>query len=143
MIESKTNKNIDLMIDNKINKTTNKIYSAIDILILLFLIICLFLFVIYPVYSVIKSSFLIDGKITFDVYNNLFKNNSKLFLNSIYVATLTTIISTSISIIVSIHITFSSGKVRKALLLLLMLTMISPPFVSPLKIGRASCRERE
>lgn len=132
MIESKTNKNLDLMIDNKSNKITNKVYSALDILILLFLIICLFLFVIYPVYSVIKSSFLIDGKITFDVYNNLFKNNSRLFLNSIHVATLTTIISTSISIIVSIHITFSGGKIRKALLLLLMLTMISPPFVSSL-----------
>lgn len=120
------------MVYNKINKNINKVYDFIDILILLFLIICLLLFIVYPVYSVFKSSFLVDEKITLNIYNNLFKNNSKLFFNSIFVATLTTVISTLISIIISIYIAFSSSKVRKILLFLLMLTMISPPFVSSL-----------
>lgn len=113
-------------------KSKNTAYRLVDYLIIISLIILLFVFIVLPIYHVIKTSFIIDGKLTLDVYRNLFGNNSKLIKNSLFVATLTTIISTIISIIVSIYVSFSSGKVRKILISILMLTMISPPFLSSL-----------
>lgn len=109
-----------------------KAYKLIDYFILIALILSIFVFIIYPVYCVIKASFIMDGKLTLNLYKDLFTKHSKLFYNSIFVAILTTIISTLISVVVSIYISFSSGRMRKALMVVLMLTMISPPFVSSL-----------
>ncbi|SDX37374.1 ABC transporter permease [Tepidimicrobium xylanilyticum] len=107
-------------------------YKIIDYFIFTLLLILLFIFILRPIYSIIRTSFILDGQFTLDVYRNLFSNNIRLIKNSLFVATLTTIISVVISVNVAIYASLSKGKVRKILILLLMLTMISPPFLSSL-----------
>ena len=106
--------------------------NLIDRLILIIVLISVLLFIFYPMVAVIGKSFIVDGKFTLEIYKDLFSNNAKLLENSLLVAIFTTIISTIFSIAVSIYVSFSNIKYRKVLTLILMLTMISPPFVSSL-----------
>lgn len=114
------------------NRLGTPFYNFLDKLILVVLVLLLIVFILYPVLCVIKESFISEGKFTFDVYGDLFRKNSKLFLNSLFVAGFTTVISTFMSICVSIYVSFADNKIKRALLVILMLTMISPPFVSSL-----------
>lgn len=107
-------------------------YNILDKLILVAVISLVMTFILYPIASVIMESFIVDGKLTLDIYMNLFNKSTKLFYNSIFVAILTTVISTFMSVCISLYISFSGRRIRKVLLLVLMLTMISPPFVSSL-----------
>ncbi|WP_026895266.1 ABC transporter permease [Clostridiisalibacter paucivorans] len=107
-------------------------YNILDKLILVAVISLVMTFILYPIASVIMESFIVDGKLTLDIYMNLFNKSTKLFYNSIFVAILTTVISTFMSVCISLYISFSGKRIRKVLLLVLMLTMISPPFVSSL-----------
>ncbi|MGO1652742.1 ABC transporter permease [Senegalia sp. (in: firmicutes)] len=114
------------------NKLGTHFYDIVDKLILVIVIALVLTFILYPIASVIMESFIIDGKLTLDTYKGLFGDSMKLFYNSIFVATVTTVISTSMSICISLYISFSTTKIKKILLFVLMLTMISPPFVSSL-----------
>lgn len=107
-------------------------YSMVDKLIFTIVIALVLTFILYPIVSVIMESVIVEGKLTFDIYKTLFNKNMKLFYNSIFVATMTTIISTLMTVCISLYISFSTKKIRRILLLVLMLTMISPPFVSSL-----------
>lgn len=100
---------------------------------LLFLVlITVLLFVLWPVFCVIKESFIVEGKFTLSLYESLFRDNKKLIYNTLFVGVLSTILSTSISICISIYASFSNKKIRNILIIILMITMISPPFVSSL-----------
>ena len=107
-------------------------YDIIDKLILVVIISLVLTFILYPIASVIMESVIVEGNFTLNIYENLLSKNMKLFYNSIFVATLTTIISTFMTVCISLYISFSGKRIKKALLLVLMLTMISPPFVSSL-----------
>ncbi len=122
------------------NKRNNRVsinlgtyfYNFLDIFIFIIIVLSVILFILYPIISVIKNSFIVDGKFTLDIYRNLFKSNKKLLQNSLFIALLTTIISTLISISIAVYASFSNKKTERILTFLLMLTMISPPFVSSL-----------
>ncbi|NLY67768.1 MAG: iron ABC transporter permease [Tissierellia bacterium] len=114
------------------SKSKNMVYKAIDYFIFIVLVMLLLIFILRPIYAIIRTSFILDGKFTLDIYRNLFRDNIRLIKNSLFVATLTTIISVIISINVAIYVSLSKGRIRKILILLLMLTMISPPFLSSL-----------
>lgn len=118
------------------NRVSNKLgtpfYNFIDIFILALVILSVILFILYPMMTVIGKSFFVEGKFTLEIYEKLFQKNKQLLSNSLFIAMLTTIISTFISISVSIYISFSNKKLGRILTLILMLTMISPPFVSSL-----------
>ncbi|MGF7057807.1 ABC transporter permease [Brassicibacter mesophilus] len=107
-------------------------YNIIDKLILVVVISLVFTFILYPIVSVILESVIVEDKFTLNIYENLFNKNMKLFYNSIFVAILTTIVSTFMTVCISLYISFSGKRIKKVLLLILMLTMISPPFVSSL-----------
>jgi iron(III) transport system permease protein len=107
-------------------------YNSLDNLIFVVVVMSMLVFILYPIVSVIKESIFLDGKISFGLYSDLFKKNSKLLYNSLIVSLLTTLISTFIAVCVSIYVSFANNRIRKAFLSALMLTMISPPFVSSL-----------
>lgn len=118
------------------NRVSNKIgtpfLNFIDKLILLTILFLVIIFIFYPMLSVISKSFIVNGEFTLDIYKSLLNKNIMLLKNSLFVAILTTLISTLLSIAVSIYISFTNSKYKKILTTILMLTMISPPFVSSL-----------
>ncbi|CAM2794686.1 iron ABC transporter permease [Hathewaya histolytica] len=121
---------------NNLNKKVSKIDTFFDnffeILLFLAIISLTFIFILWPIICVIKESFLIEGKFSLELYKNLIHNNKQLIYNSIFVGILTTIFATVISLSISIYISFSSRRMQKILMIILMITMISPPFVSSL-----------
>lgn len=118
---------------NRVSKALDTPFlNLVDKLILIIVIVLVLLFILYPMISVIGKSIIVDGKFTLDIYKDLFNNNKQLLKNSLFVAVLTTLVSTILSVAVSIYVSFFSGKYKKVLTLILMLTMISPPFVSSL-----------
>jgi|GEM_PF-4161491 len=60
------------------SKSKNAAYSIIDYFIFAVLVILLFIFILQPIYSILKTSFMLDGRFTIDIYKNLFSNNIKL-----------------------------------------------------------------
>ncbi|MCF6466283.1 iron ABC transporter permease, partial [Clostridium sp. Cult2] len=116
------------------NRVSNRIDTPfldfIDKLILIIIFILVLLFVFYPMIAVVSKSFFVEGKFTLDIYKSLLNKNIVLLKSSLFVAILTTLISTILSIAVSIYISFTNSKYKKILTTILMLTMISPPFVS-------------
>ncbi len=116
----------------RVSSLDARFYKLIDYFLIALLVISVLVFILYPIVSVIKNSFIIDGKFSLEMYNKLFKTNKKLLYNSLFVAFMTTIVSTIIATSVSIYISFSNRRLRNLLTFVLMLTMISPPFVSSL-----------
>lgn len=121
----RTNKRVSKLLDTPF-------YNFLDYLILLLTIASILIFILWPVISVIKQSVLINGLFSFDLYKDILIKNKKLIINGVFVAVLSTIFSTIISVFISIYMSFSNSKVKKILFLILLLTMISPPFVSSL-----------
>ena len=124
------------MKQNSVNKKVsslgtffNKIFEKGLFIIVVVLIL---IFILWPILNVIKESFLLDGKFTLNLYKELIQNKSRLIYNSVFVGILTMICSTIISICIAIYASFSDNKIRKIITVILMITMISPPFVSSL-----------
>jgi len=107
-------------------------YNTIDYIILGLISISVLIFILWPILCVIKSSLFIDGDFTLELYNKLFTNNNKLLYNSVFVATLSATLSTILSVAIALKISFMTGKKKLILMGILMVTMISPPFVSSL-----------
>ncbi len=117
---------------NGVSKLDTHFYNFIDTFLILFTILLVVIFILWPILAVIKESFFLEGLFTLDLYKNLFTNNMKLLFNSVFISSLSTIISTVLAVFISIYINFSSKKIKYVLMLILLLTMISPPFVSSL-----------
>jgi iron(III) transport system permease protein len=121
---------------NKKNKRVSILdthfYNTIDYIILGLISISVLIFILWPILCVIKSSLFIDGDFTLELYNKLFTNNKKLLYNSVFVATLSATLSTILSVAIALKISFMTGKKKLILMGILMITMISPPFVSSL-----------
>ncbi|WP_242850122.1 ABC transporter permease, partial [Clostridium polynesiense] len=100
------------------------VFSAIVVLVLIF--------ILWPVGEVIKESFFPEGAFSFKLYKDLIQNNKQLIYNSIFVGVLTTVFSTILSLCIAVYASFSGSRMKKILTLVLMVTMISPPFVSSL-----------
>ena len=114
------------------NKLDTQFYNILDKFLIILIILLVLLFIFWPIICVIKESFLRDGNFTLNLYKDVFKNNKKLIYNSVFIALVCTIFTTLISISIALYASFSSGRIRKIITVTLMLTMISPPFVSSL-----------
>ncbi|MCR1933440.1 ABC transporter permease [Clostridium tepidum] len=114
------------------NKLDTRFYNILDKLLIILLISLVILFIFWPIICVIKESFLKDGNFTLNLYKDIFKSNKKLIYNSVFIALMCTIFTTLISIPVALYASFSSGRIKRIITITLMLTMISPPFVSSL-----------
>ncbi|NFA60416.1 iron ABC transporter permease [Clostridium sporogenes] len=114
------------------NKLDTQFYNILDKILIVFIILLVLLFIFWPIMCVIKESFLKDGNFTLNLYKDIFKNNKKLIYNSVFVSCMCTIFTTLISTSIAFYVSFSSSRIRKIITVTLMLTMISPPFVSSL-----------
>lgn len=89
-------------------------------------------FILYPIISVIFYSFFINGIFSFRAYENIFSNNIGLLKNSVLISTTSALIATTIAFCIAFVELFLTEVKQKILYIFLMLTMISPPFVSSL-----------
>lgn len=108
-----------------------KYFKFIDRLIIFTLVFCLFTFILYPFLKVFISTFFYDGKFTLEGFSFL-KTQSKLLYNSIFVAFFATIITTIVSVSIGIFCFSIKNSIKRLISFVLMITMISPPFVSSL-----------
>lgn len=107
-------------------------YNIIDKILIVFCFGSVALFILYPLLSILKQSVCLDSGVSFFEFKNILENNGVLLENSLKVAFLVAIISTSIACVVAIHIRFTKGIKQRILTGLLLISMVSPPFVSAL-----------
>ncbi|MCF6460398.1 ABC transporter permease [Clostridium sp. Cult3] len=109
--------------------------SILDRLILWTVIISLLLFILYPIVMVISTSFFYRGDFTLDNYKNLLtQSNLTLIKNSLFVVSLSSVLATIFSLCIALYTFTQRERIQNIILRALMLSMISPPFVSSLAL---------
>lgn len=98
-------------------------------LILFLVIIGVVLFCFYPIYKIIVTSFFDNNSFTLKFYRGIFNENYLLLKNSLITSSISAGIASIFGGIIAYYMLFSSERVRKFYYYLLMLTMISPPFI--------------
>lgn len=107
-------------------------YNILDYFILAVLIAGVLLFILYPLLCMIKQSFVGDAGFTTEVYQSIFTEHMKLVKNSTFVGLLTALFSTVLGLLVAISVWVAGNKAGKILESILLISMVSPPFVSSL-----------
>ena len=106
--------------------------KILDVLILTVLIGGLLLFVGYPIYCILQRSvYSADGP-TLDAYRAVWNQYGTSFRHSMFVAVCGAVSSTFFSVAAALCIASSKGWRRKLLMGIVMVAMVSPPFVSSL-----------
>lgn len=98
-------------------------------LILFLVIIGVVLFCFYPIYKIIVTSFFDNNSFTLKFYKGIFNENYLLLKNSMITSSISAGIASIFGGVIAYYMLFSSERVRKFYYYLLMLTMISPPFI--------------
>lgn len=106
-------------------------FKFLDAIIILTLVFCLFTFILFPFLKVFTFTFFNEGKFTLEGFSFL-KTQSKLLYNSIFVAIFATITTTIVSVSIGIFCFSIRKSIKRLISFVLMITMISPPFVSSL-----------
>ncbi len=112
-----------------------KILDSLDKILMIIIILSVLIFILYPFVSVFMTSLLEDGNVDLS-YFTFVKEESYLIKNSITTGIYSTILSTLLSIMVAVYSYTSTDKVKKIIMAILMLTIISPPFVTSLSYIR-------
>lgn len=108
-----------------------KFLDLLDKLIIFIIGFSVIVFILYPFISVFKTSLIENGNIDLS-YFSFVKEDFYLIKNSITTGIYTTILSTSLAIMVGVYFYISTDRMRKVIMAILMLTIISPPFVTSL-----------
>ncbi|WP_320170315.1 iron ABC transporter permease [Maridesulfovibrio sp.] len=90
------------------------------------------IFIAWPVFEVLVKSFFPDGTFSFTVYQKLFAEKTGLLCDSVVCASLSTTLTVVFAVNIAVYIAFCSAWFKRFILGALMLTMISPPFISSL-----------
>lgn len=107
--------------------------NLLDGMVLAAVIAGIVLFILYPIFSVVSTSFFKDGEFTLTYYLELFnEKNFILIKNSLWVSTLSSTFTTIFAFCIALYAFASPGKKRKIVHNSLLLTIISPPFVASL-----------
>lgn len=119
----------------RVGLSTLSLDSLVEKLIIFILVISLLVFILYPIIMVISTSFFSKGDFTFKNYKNLLNSeNLKLIQNSLFVSTVSAVLGTFFALCISIFTYLQKGKLKDIIYKSLMITMISPPFVSALAL---------
>lgn len=105
--------------------------NLLDILIQVILALAVVFFVLMPFLSVFKESFIIDGNIDLSYYKNILASKN-LLINSLKLGVLTSIFSVVLSTILAIYTYLSKRNIKKIINIILLITLVSPPFVTSL-----------
>lgn len=109
-------------------KKTAKLF---DYLIILMVTGSILIFILYPFLKVFTYSFYSGGEFTLNGFDFL-RDESNLVVNSIIVAVFTALLTVTVSVAIGLFCYGLRPLVKKVISLILMMTMISPPFVSSL-----------
>lgn len=107
-------------------------YNGLDFVLLAVLLGAVMVFILYPLLCIVKNSLWIDGAFTLREYSSLFLKNGRLLRNSLFVAFLSAAGAMVLAAAVALKVHFAGKKAKGLLMGLLMMTMVSPPFVSAL-----------
>jgi iron(III) transport system permease protein len=109
-----------------------KILKLIEIIVAIFLTI----FILYPLITLFKGAFLIDGKPSLELFKLLFSDHYRLrsLLLSLNLASLVVILSTIIALPLGCIATFYHFSAKKVLTTILLAPLILPPFVGAIGI---------
>lgn len=125
----------------KINNFTNGqarnksacLLNILDKSIKLILGIALILFIVYPLFSVvIRSVYNKTGFLGLKIYREIIASKSHLIWNSLRLSLPVSLLSCILSVLVALYIKFFGGIRRKISISLLLMSMVSPPFISSL-----------
>lgn len=95
----------------------------------------LLLFILYPVVGVVMRSLTRDGEWSLYHYRNLMTmRNLTLIRNSVFVATFSSVNATILAFCIGVFAHFKRRAVRNTIYRSLMMTMISPPFISAIAL---------
>lgn len=108
-----------------------KILNSVDYIIIFTLMISILLFILFPFLKVFVSSFYVNEKFSLEGFNFL-KSGTHLVFNSVFTAVFVTVLTTFVSTSFGIFCYGIKPVFRKFISFVLMITMISPPFVSSL-----------
>lgn len=109
-----------------------RVKKFLDRLLIAIIYISILLFILYPFLCVFYRALFVDGSFNINMLNNFLTNDLKLLTNSLKTAVLSTVISTVTAVCVGVFYLVSGRRTRKTINLIMMLTMISPPFVTSL-----------
>lgn len=121
------------LLNTRVSKKLDaRFYDFFDVTALSFIVISIIVFILWPIVEVIVKSFFPDGSFSFELYRSLFTSNKRLVYNSIFISTLSTVFTIIFALCIAIYAVFSGTRAKSLISATLMLTMISPPFVSSL-----------
>jgi len=90
------------------------------------------IFILWPTIAILKESILVDGTFSLERYRDLLTGNRTLLKNSLFVGWWTTVLAVLIGLCCATYVTRTSFRGKRAVLGVLLMTLISPPFVSSL-----------
>lgn len=106
--------------------------NSLDFVILAALLGALMLFVGYPIYCILQRSVYSAEGATLDAYRAVWSQYGTSFRHSLFVAVCGALSSTVFSVAAALCICAAKGWWRKLLMGIVMVAMVSPPFVSSL-----------
>lgn len=106
-------------------KQNNLIYQGI----LFSIVVGVVVFSFYPIYKILEVSFYDESGFTLKYYEGIFRDNYLLLKNTLLTSTISALLSTVLGGMIAFYMIFSKRRVREFFHYILMLTMISPPFI--------------
>ncbi len=106
--------------------------GLIDYILILSLILGVFIFIALPFFYVFKESLVINGSLSFALFEDVFKNHLHLLKNSLSAGFYTTVLTAIAGITTALFSYLMPNKIKRLIFLILAVTMISPPFVTAL-----------
>ena len=106
--------------------------DIVDRLLLITLLSLICLFILYPIVCIFLRSLQAPGGPSLDNYGEVWREYGTNLWNSVFVGILTSVICTILSVCIALFIATQKGPVKLLCMGLLLITMVSPPFVSSL-----------
>lgn len=108
-----------------------KTLDTMNLLLKICTVLLILVFVLYPFISVFGKALYKDGEFNFSEFSFL-KGEFYLVKNSIISATITASLSTIFALALGLMTFFVTDKQKKIIMFILLLTMVSPPFIGSL-----------
>ena len=107
-------------------------FLTIEKIFYLLVLASVLVFVLWPISAVLLKSVVIDGSLDFTQYAWLLTEGKQLLANSVLVASSSTVLSVGLGVCVALHLTHGRGWGKRIVFVVLLLSIIAPPFVSSL-----------
>ena len=101
-----------------------------DFLIIATMALSILIFILWPITAVLLKSLFVDGQFTLELYGEILPGNMEYLFNSVLVAVLSTGLALLISTCIAVYECYSRRRFKGFVMPMLLMTMISPPFVS-------------